>query len=83
MTMHLSKLRWFVAGAIAASVSIWLIVTASERPNASVAAPPTTTILKAVPAAVPDDGKLRIICFGAHPDDCELRAAGVASLWAE
>ena len=23
-----------------------------------------------------DDGKLRIICFGAHPDDCELRAAG-------
>jgi LmbE family N-acetylglucosaminyl deacetylase len=30
----------------------------------------------------PDDGKLRILCFGAHPDDCELRAAGVAVLWA-
>jgi LmbE family N-acetylglucosaminyl deacetylase len=29
-----------------------------------------------------DDGKLRILCFGAHPDDCELRAAGVAILWA-
>ena len=29
-----------------------------------------------------DDGKLRIICFGAHPDDCELRAAGVAAKWA-
>ena len=27
--------------------------------------------------------KLRIICFGAHPDDCELRAAGVAAKWAE
>src|SRR5437868_15004797 len=25
---------------------------------------------------------LRIICFGAHPDDCELKAAGVAALWA-
>jgi LmbE family N-acetylglucosaminyl deacetylase len=30
----------------------------------------------------PDDGKLRILCFGAHPDDCELKAGGVALLWA-
>jgi len=28
------------------------------------------------------DGKLRIICFGAHPDDCEIQAGGVASMWA-
>jgi N-acetylglucosamine malate deacetylase 1 len=34
------------------------------------------------PAPPPDDGKLRIICFGAHPDDCELKAGGVALLWA-
>jgi LmbE family N-acetylglucosaminyl deacetylase len=26
--------------------------------------------------------KLRIIAFGAHPDDCELKASGVAALWA-
>jgi LmbE family N-acetylglucosaminyl deacetylase len=31
--------------------------------------------------APPDDGKLRIICFGAHPDDCEIQASGVAAMW--
>ncbi len=30
----------------------------------------------------PDDGKLRIICFGAHPDDCEIQASGVGAMWA-
>src|SRR6185436_901754 len=41
----------------------------------------SVTIAFAAPAP-PDDGKLRIICFGAHPDDCELQAGGVGAMWA-
>src|SRR4051794_23558605 len=35
------------------------------------------------PQPAPADGKLRIIVFGAHPDDAEYRGAGVAMKWAK
>ncbi len=41
------------------------------------------------PAAIPgvtlppEDGKLRIIAFGAHPDDCEIQVGGSGALWAK
>ncbi len=35
-----------------------------------------------VSATAAEDGKLHIICFGAHPDDCELQASGCAAMWA-
>ena len=35
-----------------------------------------------VQAQSAEDERLRIIAFGAHPDDAELKAGGVAALWA-
>jgi LmbE family N-acetylglucosaminyl deacetylase len=39
----------------------------------------------AVPKAAtrPNDGKLRIVVFGAHPDDAEIRAGGSSLLWSK
>ncbi len=34
------------------------------------------------PSGQEDDGKLRIIAFGAHPDDCEFKLGGTAAKWA-
>lgn len=38
--------------------------------------------LHAADAKPADDGKLRIICFGAHPDDAEYKDGGTAAKWA-
>lgn len=47
------------------------------------------TLAPALRAAIPgitmppaNDDKLRIIAFGAHPDDCELQLGGTAARWA-
>ncbi|HLY11405.1 MAG TPA: PIG-L family deacetylase [Planctomycetota bacterium] len=49
----------------------------SSAPGATPMSSPTP-----MPAPAPGDGKLRIIAFGAHPDDCELREGGCAAKWA-
>lgn len=45
----------------------------------------TSAMSAAIPgiSMPPNDGKLRIIAFGAHPDDCEIQVGGTAALWAK
>ncbi|MFN3324067.1 MAG: PIG-L deacetylase family protein [Bryobacteraceae bacterium] len=38
--------------------------------------------LLAAPAAMGQDGKIRVIAFGAHPDDADIKAGGVAAKFA-
>lgn len=40
-------------------------------------------MLTAATTLMAQNEKIRIIAFGAHPDDCDIRAAGTAALWAK
>jgi LmbE family N-acetylglucosaminyl deacetylase len=51
-----------------------------ERPPLAPAPLGSPSPQAAAPAA---GGKLRILAFGAHPDDCEIQVGGVAALWAK
>jgi LmbE family N-acetylglucosaminyl deacetylase len=78
------KARWFAAGMLTALLVVSIVAgqriqSPSDKPAAS---PMSPRFHRPTAAVAPADGKLRIIAFGAHPDDCELRLAGVGAKWA-
>jgi N-acetylglucosamine malate deacetylase 1 len=75
--------RWFAAGAVTAVMAVFFMGgTSGQSQQVNLTPAPAPTPVQPAPSVVPDDGKLRIIAFGAHPDDCELKVAGTAAKWA-
>jgi len=65
-----------MTGILALWLAVWGASCASSGDVSPMKAP------MPAPAQLPQDGKLRIIAFGAHPDDTELREGGAAAKWA-
>ncbi len=73
------KTRIYFASGMIVACALGVVIGTSMKGHL----PQVAFAQAAAPQAPPDDGKLRIIVFGAHPDDAEYRGAGVAMKWAK
>jgi LmbE family N-acetylglucosaminyl deacetylase len=81
----MNKSLWFslgIAAGLLAAVGFGFAISGQPSrsdalPREAAYTPPTA------PAPIPSDGKLRIIVFGAHPDDSEISAGGSAIKWSK
>jgi N-acetylglucosamine malate deacetylase 1 len=77
----MKRWSWFSGGMV-----LGLLLAAafgfSQSGQSDPPSPARTTTFAGHPIR-PDDGKLGVIVFGAHPDDCEIRAGGSAALWSD
>jgi LmbE family N-acetylglucosaminyl deacetylase len=75
------KASWFAAGAFTTVLAF--LVASGSRGQSQLDKPAAATgPAQQAAAEFQKDGKLHIIAFGAHPDDCELKVAGTAAKWA-
>ncbi len=83
-----AKLRWVSGSLLLAGTLFFVTGTKGTAGRESSGAAQGSRVSEApalskpAPAPESQDGKRRIICFGAHPDDNEFSAGGVAALWA-